>query len=1089
MNPNPGKAFRPDGVCAQPLTEDRFRVRTHLGVNMVVEAGAGTGKTTLLIDRLCFALLAQGIAAPRLVALTFTEKAAAEIKTRLIFKLQSLLRAAREGGQDAALETLRHHFAVALPDIIERAETALSQLDRSQIGTIHGFCADILRAYPLEAGLTPNAEIDKGPRARRIFDAQWNRFLDRELGENAPRAARWKEVLSRVTLGELRDCALEMCGGKIKAYDYFARKDLLVRVCQEHAQSAERLAAAFLEGKKKPRVIELALQQAARRFQQAAHWLETGALPEKEEETVLIKSVPKDWDGENAEQAKELCRFAAQADPFVQAWVLKAFGLLEELTADVRARYAAEGILSFDDLIVKTRDLLQSNLLVRRLLQEKYDALYIDEFQDTDPVQGELLLFLAERKGGGAARWNEVKLEPGKLFVVGDPKQSIYRFRGADITAYELFTELILKQGGEKAYLRQNFRSEREIIALANDVCSVVMTEKPAFQPAYEPIFTNKQEVTGAAELGLVCAEESKIQADDYRHNQAELAARWIQEHVGTLTLRSGRKLEYKDIAVLSRAATTLGPYTDALRRHGIPFSVEEDRDFYRRQEVADFLNFLRAADDPRDKISLVGVLRSPLGGLTDEEVYRVARRQELDFRFPSSDPKAESVFALLRSFAARAGRQPLRRLLRGLLDETFLAEACAAAYDGERSMSNLHRLVALAEGYSLQTPATLGQFLSRVQEIMEQELGRLTALPEGEALNAVSVMTVHKSKGLEFPAVILVDVSKKETSGAAKRPAHLYSWRYDLHGLRIGKYADLNLAWLEEEQKEHARCEEVRVLYVALTRAREKMLVVGNENSDPRTAAAMFGRAGRFPQEGQRPEIVGREDGLRVTYVPYVPPADFIYRHRPTPVQQRTEWDLRAWRRIYEARMEQYCTLKNERGPLSPSALEGEETGDERAARLGTLVHGALLRCWTRPAEGLDGALSAAADGQSPEEISRARDMLAAFFASPVFRRLRSMETLGAEMPFSLNTPGGVVSGVMDLLLKDKEGVVWVVDYKTDRVEPGREGAALEKYRSQLQSYARAARALCPGAPVKCAAVFVRTGALAELPGGGAGA
>ena len=245
------------------LQEDRFRVRTRLNVNMVVEAGAGTGKTTLLIDRLCFALLAQGVAAPRLVALTFTEKAAAEIKTRLIFKLQAVLRAAREGEQESTLQVLREHFAVPLPEIISRAEAALSQLDRSQIGTIHGFCADILRMYPLEAGLTPGAEIDKGPRAQAIFEAEWNRFLDRELGEKAPRAAQWKEVLPRIPLADLRACAEEMCGGKTGAYQYFAQKDLLARVCDERAVRARQMAEDFSAGKKAPRVIEKALFQAA----------------------------------------------------------------------------------------------------------------------------------------------------------------------------------------------------------------------------------------------------------------------------------------------------------------------------------------------------------------------------------------------------------------------------------------------------------------------------------------------------------------------------------------------------------------------------------------------------------------------------------------------------------------------------------------------------------------------------------------------------------------------------------------------------------------------------------------------------------
>lgn len=1060
--------------------EDRQRVRTCLNVNMVVEAGAGTGKTTLLIDRLCFALLAQGILAPRLVALTFTEKAAAEIKNRLVFKLQAVLQAARTGGKEPTLQTLVSYFGVPTDEIISRAETALSQLDISPIGTIHGFCADILRAYPLEAGLTPGAEIDKGARAQRLFEAEWNRFLDLELGENAPRAEQWKEVLSSVSLADLRACGQEMCSGKTEGYDYFAQKDLLIKICGQRAEQAQEMAEQFSKGKKSPRVIEKALFQAAERFKQAALWLQTGVYKAPAQETIAIKSVPKDWDEQSADEAKALCRFAAQADPAVQIFIRKAYELLTPLVQTVRMRLKQEGVLSFDDLIVKTRDLLKNNLLVRRYVQEDYDALYIDEFQDTDPVQGELLLFLAEQKGGAATDWREVKLQPGKLFVVGDPKQSIYRFRGADITAYELFTDLILNQGGEKAYLRENFRSEQEIIALANGVCAAVMRERRAFQPAYEPIFTAKTARNGAAELVLISpAEGESPSADDYRHNQARFMARWIRENVGRLILPNGEKLQYKDIAILSRAATTIGPYADALRREGIAFSVEEDRDFYRRQEICDFLNFLRAADDPQDRISLTGVLRSPLGAMTDEAVYRLARQGRLDWRLPSPDPQAERVFTQLRAFAARAGREPLRLLLRSLLADSFLAEACAAAYDGERSIANLDKLVSLAEGYSLQTPLTLGQFLARVQEMMEQELGRLTALPEGEALNAVTIMTVHKSKGLQFPVVIWTDISKKESAAASQPARHLYSWRYNLHGFGVGKYSDINLAWLEEEQRQHARCEEVRVLYVALTRAKYKLLVIGNEESDSRTVAEMFARAGYFPPPKQHPAALGPEEELQVHFVAYQKPADFIYQHRVQDQPCSAPRDFKRWQQVFSARMEEYRLLCAQKGALAPSALIGQDINSQAAADLGTLVHAALAQYFAG-GQDIDACVrAAAAETGFAAHTEAARNMLQAFCTSALCRQLQGLQPLASEMPFSVRTEQGLLSGVIDWLARDEKGQIWVFDFKTDQTQDPAQTA--QKYKEQLQAYMYAARQIYPQETVRAGIVFVRNACLQE--------
>lgn len=1061
------------------LTEDRFRVRTHLGVNMVVEAGAGTGKTTLLIDRLCFALLAQGIAAPRLVALTFTEKAGAEIKTRLINKLQAVLRALRTEQPEETLQVLLEHFAISKEVIWQRAEAALNQLDRSPIGTIHSFCSEILRSYPLEAGLPPNADIDSGPRAKGIFEEEWYRFLDQELGLQSTRAAKWKEILPHITLNDLCQCARQMCSGKIEQYDYFSQKEKIMLVCQESAKQAQYLSQAFLEGKKKPRALELALQQAQRRFLQAAHWLQTQELPE-EEKTISVGSVPTNWEQESVEKARALLRFSAAVDPFVQQRILTAYQLLAPLVQKVRGRCKAEGILSFDDLIIKTRSLLKNNLQVRRKLQESFDVFFIDEFQDTDPAQGELLLFLAEEKGNGATTWQEVKLEKGKLFVVGDPKQSIYRFRGADITAYELFTDLILKQGGEKAYLRQNFRSEREIVALANDVCSVVMVEKPAFQPFYEPIFTAKQDLSAAAELVLIKKSED-LSADDYRENQARFIACWIEENVGKMSLRDGRKLSYKDIVLLFSSRTQLTPYIHALRRSNIAFSIEEDRDFYHRQEVNDLLNLLRCINDPEDKIALAGVMRSPLGALTDEELYQAYKRREQDYRMPSENEKVEQLFSQLRYFSACAGKTPLPQFLRELLEKTFLSEVSCIAYDGERSIATLEKIVSLAEGHSLEKPATLGQFLSRIDELMQQELSWLTALSEKEATDAVNIMTVHKSKGLEFPVVILADISKQEAS-SNKKSDHLYSWQYDLHGLRVGKYPDMNLAWLEEEQILHAQCEQVRLLYVALTRAREKIIVVGNEKSETKTTACMFMKAGRFPQEDQKETILGLEDGLRVRYETPRNPATFIYQQKTDILSPENKLLLQHWPSAYEKRQTQYQQHLQQILPQNPSDLADGRLQDQDAMDLGTAIHTALAHIWQQKKGVEDAIYCACMSLDRADLIFPAQNILKPYVQSDLFDTLRSMKTWGVEMPFFQRLEQGTLRGVIDLLLEDDKGLLWVIDYKTDQISEENLIQSAQKYAAQLSAYKQAVEALYPSKIVKSAVIFVRNMKMIEL-------
>ncbi len=1075
------------------IQEDRLQVQTRLDINMVVEAGAGTGKTTLLIDRLCLAVLVRNTPVEKLVALTFTEKAAAEIKTRFIDKLQSLLFALKEHTSDCTLDLLRAYFAVSDSDLIARCESALARLDRAPIGTIHSFCSDILRLFPLEAGLSPNAQIDSGQRAARIFDARWNTFLDTELGAAAPRAEQWKQVLHYISLPDLKNFSQELCSGKIESYDYYAHRKLLGGVCLERARRAEEIVSVFTRPGKKPRHAELSLAAAAQSLRRTADFLQgkTPAAPPEQEILSFPAVAYKDWDEDSFEEARSIVSFASKITPEQQQIFLSAFQLVQELTDSVRAEYGREGILSFDDLIVKTRNLLQTNLQVRRLLKEKFDVLFIDEFQDTDPVQGELLLFLAEEKNTSAARWQEVRLEQGKLFVVGDPKQSIYRFRGADITAYELFSDLILKQGGMKCFLQRNFRSELEIIETANAVCSRAMVQQTAFQPAYVPIFTEKSIRAQAVEwLFIPDAAQENPSADDFRDNQAERIADWIERNVGEMVLANGCKLEYRDIALLTRASTTAGPYTDALRRRGIAFNVETDKNFYRKQEVNDFLNFLRAAADENDKTALAGVLRSPLFGFTDEEIYQIAKRGELSLSSSPADDKLARCYTLLKQFGRRAGRTCLKDLLQDVLDNTFLPEACAAAYEGEQTLANLHRLVAMTQGYAADGAASLQSFLAEVQKILEEEPERLGACLQEESLNAVSVMTVHKSKGLEFPVVILADLSKKDAAAASQPARHIFSWQYNMHGLRAGKICDVNLAFLEEEQKKHGKCEEVRVLYVALTRAKEKLLLVADGRKGSLKAAAPFLKAGLFPDGETRPAVL-REEALSVPvyYAEYQNPETFRYRHAAPVREEETRREIANWRTAYERRKMQYERLLQQDCKQVPSgeALSVSQLTplQQAAMQLGTVCHRVLEKILGGSQTSLhEAVLQAAVQSGAPERAAEAEEILQPFLQSALFKQIAACRILACEMPFSFLTEDGrVESGIMDAVLEKQDGSIWVLDYKTDRVKTGQENSLLEeKYRSQLTVYLQAAGKLFPERLIRCSAVFLRTFAAVDL-------
>ncbi len=1070
------------------IQEDRNALQTSLGINVVVEAGAGTGKTTLLIDRLCLCVLAQDTPVEKLVALTFTEKAAAEMKTRFIFKLQQIVQAVRNATQDRTLSLLRSYFNVKEEDIVARAEKALARLDRASIGTIHGFCAEILKTFPLEAALAPNVQIDEGTQGKNLFETRWNRFLDEELGVNATRKEQWKTVLADISLEELKAFARELCSGKIENYDYYEHVNLLLNACREKQQRAEELAQTFLKEGGKPRAIEKALLWASSSLQRVGLFLQKKEVPPEENPVPISKPTrPKEWEEELFEEALAIYQFAQKITPEKQKVFLLAYQLVLPVCKEVRQDYREAGLVSFDDLIIKTRNLLRENLYVRRLLKEKFDVIFVDEFQDTDPVQGELLLFLAEEKPCAATRWQEVRLLPGKLFIVGDPKQSIYRFRGADITAYELFTELILRQGGKKFFLQKNFRSTLEIIETANSICSRAMVQQSSFQPAYVPIFTDKEQRTQSVQWLFVNG-DTKLSADDFRHNQAHYIAQWIAENVGVRTLSNGQKLKYKDIALLLRASTQTSFFTEAFQRRGIPFNVEVDKDFFRKQEINDFLNFLQAVSDPSNKIAFAGVLRSPLVGMSDEELYQFVNNEGWSACVTSQNPKVRYGYELVEKFRNVAGRISAKELVRRVLEETFLPQVCAAAYDGPRSVSYLQQLAVLIETYHTQETLDAATFFAQLQQEIQENPELLTVSSLAETTDAVSVLTVHKSKGLEFPVVILADLTRQDSSSVAQPPTHIFSWQYNMHGLRVGKICDANLAFLEEEQKRHSRCEEIRILYVALTRAKEMLLLVGDARLHAQKNAAPFAQAGLFPSEEKDVSFVMDEDlKIPITSVKGMEPDLFKYRQLVWPQKGFEAEILRQWKEAFTKREKHYAAL-SEQKVLAPSQLENweEKTLQQtKGAELGTICHRALELLLSQKELGITEAVTLAAQQEGAvSRIGQVEELLLPFIQSPIFKEIQSCKMLACELPFScLTKDGDVFSGLIDVLVERPDGSLWVLDYKTDQVSSGEEKKLLqEKYEAQLRTYQNAVEKLFPGRKVTTSAVFVRTFAAIEL-------
>ncbi len=999
--------------------------------NVVVEAGAGTGKTSLLIRVFLDRVLGSPGLAPipieRIVALTFTKKAAGEIKERLF---KSLSEQASLGSSEAERGRVR---------------AALQNIDKASIDTIHGFASSLLRLYPLESGLSPDFEIDEGALIEEVFEEEWLRWLDVELGDRAPRSELWISLLQKTDLGQIKKLAKAVISERLG-------DESLARPCR-------------------------AVLQAVSEMGESAASL--GISPE----------------GEDV--------------------VGRALRLLLPFREAMRARLSEKGLISFDGLLMRARNLLRDHPKVRDELKGRYDTFLVDEFQDTDPLQGEILFFLAEERGGagasGALDWERIRLGRGRLFVVGDPKQSIYRFRGADIAAYQRFTRRILEQEGRSTDLEINYRSPADMLGAVNAVFAGLMAEKEGLQAPYKalkPRPGGETAPTGRAPVEIAVADAAK--AGEGLRLQAAFVAGWIARHCGP-----GRERRYKDAAVLLRSATALPDFCQALRKSGIPYVSDGEKSFFSAPEAGDMINLVRAARDPSDRSALAGILRSPLVCMEDGDLLRLARAGELDYLKDASRATLKSgreavlcLFKILRRIHSMSGRVSLFELLCDLFESLSVRELLSAAYGGQQTAANLAKLLRMSEEFTgdlSKGPEEFAAYLAR---------SRKEGRAEGESplsddrFDAVRLLTIHKAKRLEFPVVFLANLPAK-AAPPNSGPSVLYDWETGAAGFRIkGKrgtgMADIAMAYLAPREKAREDEEQIRLLYVAMTRAREKLFLLGRTKISPGSLAALLKKGGTWPGEGSSLEIGGVSIPVRVlaegerpfeeieSLAGEAPPSSL-----PAPERFSKLWLARREKKAAAA-PEQIIFPSRESEFLDADAslpgLEGGGPGpSSSSAFVGRICH-KVLESWVfrefwseadlEAAMGpAVGELSASEpQGLWAEAEAEARGVLSRFLSSPRARGMSRVKILGRETPFSYKKDGRLVSGVIDLIYED-QGAVVVADYKSDKADSPAQWARLrEKYARQGALYLEAVERAWGRKPDRFEVVFLR-GAEREAP------
>ncbi len=955
-------------------------------VSLAVTAGAGTGKTTLLIDKVLSQLLVRGVDVRRILMMTFTEKAANEMRIRLEEELSNV-DVDRWEGRGAS-------------DVLVRAEKARNDLDRAEIGTIHSFCAHVLREYPIEAGLDPRFQVDEGARFDEIFLREWDRWLESELALDSSRGEEWKAVLRKVELSEMEAAARALSSFHIplESLSRHGGSKFFKKICTETIQELEQWAS---EGPTKSKLTVQLLE--------LAHFLQTG----EGDFALKPSTATKGW-GAGVDQAKAAVKkaipLALARKNSDEGGIKSVLSLLTRFARHFRNLYTREGWVSFDGLLMQVRDLLRSRDFpgIRKDLQARYDFILVDEFQDTDPVQCEIVLFLSE-EGGPIEDAAKVQLKPGKLFIVGDPKQSIYSFRGADIVAYDQLKDQILQQGGKPVVLRSNFRSQERILDSVNQIFSRMIVENGRLQPPYEEIIAVHPEGP-PVKLLLFENSEGDLKSDESRVAEAREMARWILDS----------KVAYRDVAILLKALTNVPILLEELRAADIPYVVEGEKHFYALQEIVEFVNLLQAIVCPDDLIAVAGVLRSAFGGLDDRTLYEI--RNDLDYRKEPPLPQVEDIWAMLRESREKSLWMTPFEFLDDLFEQTFVLENAASGFQGEQAVANLLKLRESARDFEAQEGGGVAGFVRRLHTAVKDMEDEGESPLADETLNAVKILSIHKSKGLEFPVVLLPDLHRM-TRGGGDPPAVRFDWPTKALGFRFSELGDPVEAALERLEKERQEEEQKRLLYVAMTRAKEQLILLGSGNYKRNSWLGLLEEAGAHDVLEVESKVVSGETPRKK-------------KRSGAGKDPMADWKrfAQTWRKREQQNdlppMTSVTAMKKE---LSSSPKQGASRG----AEIGIACHEAL--------EHLDFE-----SPKLPPMEAEAREIVENFLSSDGFGELKSAEILGRELPFLVGEGTQVAQGFIDILYRSGEDI-FIGDYKTDvQVHP-------EEYQLTRDVYTRA--------------------------------
>lgn len=881
---------------------DRALIADALDTTLVVEAAAGTGKTTELVKRIVRLVETGRATISQIVAVTFSEKAAGELKLRL-------------------REQLEHARGVASGEAARCLEGAVQRFEEAHVSTIHGFCADLLRERPVEARIDPSFAVLTDGRASRLFDEAFADWLQRELDDPCEGVRR---SLRRVTVrrfGQDEDDdapieRLKRAGRELLEWrdhptpwtrpDGFSRdrdidhlldgigtlcdatlapsspRDPLARAIERVRRVWTDIQALRLRGHHDYDGWEGALCALAGEERDLRAGRRTSGQFSKQRSNAEVIAA-------RDQLVDTLVAFRNAADADLAAQVHQALGAAVRLYGERKRR---AGAVDFLDLLIQARDLVRDDAEVRRDFQRRFRYLLVDEFQDTDPLQAELLMLLASEEDADATAADTLpvnrRVRAGALFIVGDPKQSIYRFRRADVGVYRDICERLVTEGAVRVRLRTSFRSVPAIQRAVNAAFSTHMDgdrqslqadyvelqparADSAGQPAVivlpvpRPLSDRGNVTQGAIASSLPGAVGEFVRwlvrdsgytvPDDGGDRGSGLGAREEPGSTAATTPRARRPIRAGDVCLLFRRfldfqTDVTRDYVEALESRGLTHLLVGGKAFHEREEVDALRTALTAIEWPDDALSVFATLRGPFFAVAEEELLawhalgHGFRPHDVPTDTPAELAAVGEALATLAALNRLRNARPVAETIGRLLEATRAHAGFVLWRGGEQVLANVLQIAELARRYEADGGLSFRGFVDELREAADRAPAPEAPILE-EGTDGVRLMTVHKAKGLEFPVVILADIGCKLSRDDAQR--YLDSSR-ELAAIKLAGWTPLDLRENNALEAARDKAEGVRLAYVAATRAKDLLVVpaIGDGPEDKHwvqpLSAALYG-------------------------------------------------------------------------------------------------------------------------------------------------------------------------------------------------------------------------------------------------------